>query len=386
MSEVRFLLKRHNFYYKLFRPLVVLFLKIRFGYKFQYAKNLPDNYIVLSNHTTDYDMLFVGASFKKQMYFVGSEHIARWKTLYKFIKHAFAPIMRLKGASATSAILDIKRKTKKGANVCMFPEGVRSWDGRTCPILESTAQLVKSAGCGLVTYRIQGGYFASPMWGGASVRRGRVYGAPVRVFTKEQLAQMTPEEIYEVIKTDLWEDAYERQERSPEKYKSKTAAEHLENLLFVCPYCQSKDGISSSKDKVSCSHCGNSFTYNQYGMLEGAPYTTVRELSDWQKKCIEHDVENNTEYSASNAKLISVIKHQETPVTEGKLIITPLFLKCGNTEFPLSDITDLAMHGQHAVVFTVGKQYYELNVNKGENALKFMLYYNQAIKQKNGVQ
>ena len=77
--------KRHVFYYNLFLPPVKLFIKLRFGYKYKVAKNLPENYIVISNHTTDYDMLFVGASFKRQMYFVGSEHIARWGFFSKFL-------------------------------------------------------------------------------------------------------------------------------------------------------------------------------------------------------------------------------------------------------------------------------------------------------------
>lgn len=34
---------------------------------------------------------------------------------------------------------------KKGENVCMFAEGVRTWDGVTCPIAETTGQMVKRA-------------------------------------------------------------------------------------------------------------------------------------------------------------------------------------------------------------------------------------------------
>jgi 1-acyl-sn-glycerol-3-phosphate acyltransferase len=77
---------RHKFWYAILRPLVIVFLKIKFGYKFKKVKDLPENYIVLSNHTTDFDPVFVGAGFKKQMYFVASEHITRWNTAYKLLK------------------------------------------------------------------------------------------------------------------------------------------------------------------------------------------------------------------------------------------------------------------------------------------------------------
>ena len=67
--------KRHVIFYKVARILVMIFTKIRFGYRFQVAKDLPENYIVISNHATDYDVLFVAMSFRKMMYFVGSSHI-----------------------------------------------------------------------------------------------------------------------------------------------------------------------------------------------------------------------------------------------------------------------------------------------------------------------
>jgi 1-acyl-sn-glycerol-3-phosphate acyltransferase len=95
------------------------------------------------------------------MYFVGSEHISRWGRIYKLLQYCFAPIMRPKGALASTTVIEMLRKVRGGANVCLFAEGVRSWDGAPAPILPSTGKMVKSARCGLVTYRITGGYFVS---------------------------------------------------------------------------------------------------------------------------------------------------------------------------------------------------------------------------------
>ena len=69
--------KRHIAFWKVVVPIVRAFLRIKFGYTFKKAEGLPDKYIVLSNHTTDFDPLFVASSFDKQMYFVASEHVAR---------------------------------------------------------------------------------------------------------------------------------------------------------------------------------------------------------------------------------------------------------------------------------------------------------------------
>ena len=372
--------RRHKFFYALLQPLVLLFLKIRFGYRYKKIPKLPPNYIVLSNHTTDYDVVLVGAALRRQMYFVSSEHITRWGRLFKILNYVFAPIVRYKGASAGGVVMDVLRKTRKGGNVCIFAEGVRSWDGVSCPILPSTAQLCKAAGCGLVTFHLTGGYFASPMWGGASVRRGRLYGEVVHTFTKEELAAMSEEEIYRVIVEDLHEDAYERQLQDPRKYRSRRRAEHLENLMFRCPVCGAMDCFKSEKDTVRCNACGLEMQYDVYGMLHGGPFGTVKEFSDWQKERVDTDLLEGRAYTAPSGKLVTVVKHEAQFVTSGEVCMTEETFSVGERSFCMEEIGDLAMHGQHAIVFTVGKEYFELVPESSSNALKFYLYYTASKK------
>lgn len=367
--------QKHVRMYRFFRPLVTLFMRLVFGYTYEPARNLPKNYIVISNHVTDFDMLGVAASFPNQMYFVASEHVARMKWLYGLVKYAFAPIIRPKGASAAATTMEMVRKARKGDNVCLFAEGVRTWDGVTCTIVPATGKLVKTAGCGLVTYKIVGGYFASPMWSGASIRRGYFHGAPVRVFTPEQLKDMTAAQIQQVIEEDLYEDAYARQRKDPRRYRGKNLAEGLENLLYICPTCGSYDSFATKKDEAHCTSCGLTFYYNEYGLLENAPFETVQEFSRWQHKRAEADAAEGKAYTALHGVLRRLEEHREISVTEGAVSMDGTCLRCGEVEIPLDSITDLAMHGQRAIVFTADKQYYELLPAEGSNAYKFFLYY-----------
>ena len=354
----------------------MVFLKLKFKYTYKKAENLPENYIVLANHLTDYDMLFVAAAFPRQMYFVGSEHISRWKYLGKLIKFLFEPIMRYKGSVASSTVMDILRKVRKGNSVCVFAEGVRSWDGTTSPILPSTAKLIKKANCGLITFKITGAYFVSPMWSGASLRKGPVHGEIANIYTKEQIAQMTNDEVYAAIVGDLQENAYERQLANPQKYKGKALAEHLENLIFICPECHEKDTLVSSGDTVRCKKCGLEFKYDEYGMLSNIPFQTVYDVANWQKAMVQKDIENGVIYQTPKANISTVKNHQEEFIATGELLISSQSLKCAHLEFPIDDISELAMHGQHTIVCTVNKDYYEIKTDKTVNTLKFLLYYN----------
>ena len=368
---------RHRFFYRLLRPLVVLFLKLRFGYTHEKPKNLPKTYIVVSNHATDYDMLFVGASFPRQMYFLGSEHIARWKRLYPLLRYAFDPIMRPKGASAAKAVMEMVRRARKGWNVCLFPEGVRTWDGRSCPTAPAIAKLIQSANCGLVTYKITGGYFVSPQWG-KGLRRGKIHGAPVRVFTAEEVAAMSVDELFRIITTDLWEDAYARQAQEPTPYRSKTRAEGLENMLFTCPHCGAAHTIATAGDTVTCTACQMTATLDAYGYFHGLPQDTVAALADWQKAQVQKDVDDQKPYTAAFGTLSTLKDHRETTVAEGEITLSTEALCCGDTCIPLDSITEMAMHGKKALVFTADKVYYEL-LPQNTNVIRFLWYYTACL-------
>ena len=368
-------MRRHKFFWPTLRAVVSGFLRLKFGYRTQIAENLPEQYIVLSNHTTDWDPLLVGASFKKQMYFVASEHISRWKHAYKLIRYFFEPIIRYKGSVASSTVMDILKKTRAGENVCIFAEGNRSWDGLTNPILPSTGKLVKKAGCALVTYRLTGGYFVSPNWSEGGLRRGPIAGSVVNVYTKEQLAGMSADEINAAIVRDLHEDAYARQLAAPKKYKGKQIACRLENLVYLCPTCGKQDSLRSEKDQVRCGHCGLEFSYDEYGMLHGLPFDTVQELAAWQQAETLRHAEQGESYRVSSAQLNIITKQHEELLAQGEAVMDGRSLRCGEAEILLEDITEMAMHGRHALVFSAGKTYYELLPAEGCNTLKFLRFY-----------
>ena len=50
-------------------------------------------------------------------------------------------------------------------------------------------------------------------------------------------------------------------------------------------------------------------------------------------------------------------------------------LICDDKVIPFYYITDFVMHGRMGIVFTAGKEYYELKPEEGFNALKFVLLY-----------
>lgn len=362
----------HKIVYSTLRPLVALFLLIKFGYRYVKPRNLPENYIVLANHATNFDPVFVAVAFP-HMYLVGSEHISRWGFTSKLLKFFLAPILRPKGSVASATVKEILQTLRNGKNVCLFAEGSCSWDGTPNPILPSTGKMVQKARCGLVTYRLSGGFFTYPRWSTSGMRKGPVFGEPVNVYTAEQLASMTTKEINDAIVRDLGEDAYARQQTDPKLYRSSRTAEGLEYLLYRCPACGAMDQIHTHGDTVECSACGLKARYDGYGLLHGLPFETLKEYQDWQEAQIGEDLLLNTPYTSASGKLISVANSVATDVDEGPVTMTAEAFACGSTSIPMSEISNMDIHGKNVIVFTAGKDYYELKPEG--NGYKYVMLY-----------
>jgi len=166
----------------------------------------------------------------------------------------------------------------------------------------------------------------------------------------------------------------------PKRYKGRGLAENMEEFLFYCPECGAIDTMTSSGDRVTCKNCGLAFRYNEYGMLEGIPFKTVRELALWQENKVERAAKNGAVYTAGNGTLSYVAKHDEQLVDSGKITMSEGELVCGSTVIPMEDIANMTMHGRRALVFSTPGAYYELIPEKGWNTLKFLMLY-QKYKQ-----
>ena len=386
--------KRHQRVWNFFWYFTVPFFKLAYSYNCKKAPQINGPYLVISNHTTVLDCVLVGMSFRKQMYFVASEHVYRKGWISRLLLWAFEPIAKMKGSSDTLTVMKIIRKLRNGYNVCLFAEGNRSFDGRNFPVPEATGKLAKICGASLVTYRIEGGYLTNPRWG-FGIRHGKAFGQVVNVYTPEQLAQITPEQINEIIKNDIHEDAYDRQAVKQIAYKGKNRALGIECAFCVCPRCRTLGKITSSGNRVICTSCGNQTEFDVYGNFDPAfGVANTKEWEDLQEEYFKtiaasaQSQSNTVPFFSDSDVCLKILDsdHNEKNLGSGKMsLYTDRFEFVPNdTDFislPLSSIPDMSVYSRNGFVFsdTSGTHYEIKPVQKKSplNVRKYILLWSK---------
>ena len=273
----------HRAFYAVGRALLVPYVKLKYGFRTNRIPPLDEPFLLVSNHTTEEDMFFAGVASRSHMYFVCGEHLLRDPRYGKALRALVDPIPVPKGGASLGAVREILRRLKAGSNVCLFPEGKRSYHGQTIPSPIALGKLVKRAGCALVTYRIEGGYFTHPRWAGANTRKGHVEGHVVGVYGSVELACLSAQEVCDLVNRDTYENAYETQRQRRWPYRGQRLAEGLELVAFICPCCGAWDTVQTSGDAFACTACGMAGTYDEYGFLqgEGLPFHDVLAWMRW---------------------------------------------------------------------------------------------------------
>ncbi len=360
-------LKRNKAVYAFLRLPLTPYFKIR--NRFHCKKYTPKDktFLLVTNHNSTVDHFLNVMGIRGYVRFVLSDHLLRKGILSKILKFLVNPIPRRKGMSGEPTVKMIQQNLRLGVPVILYPEGNRSFNGRTGFISPRTGDLVKQAAGSLITYRIEGAYMQTPRWG-HTLRRGPLFGQVVREYSREELNRMSAEEIYRHICEDLYTDAYAYQRQHKYRYPGKGLAEYLETTLFVCPKCGQMGGLKSRDDQFFCA-CGMRARVNEYGFIEGARFDNVYDWDMWQREEMQKRVDACRAQGLlitqeEQAVLFKVNGDHKQLMGEGlKLMLYPDRLEFEGEKrytFPMDKISQMAVAHTAFLYFTCDGQYYEV--------------------------
>lgn len=114
-------------FYKFARALVHAFIRVLFRIEYRGQQNIPTDrgYVLISNHRSGYDPLFLVCGMRAQVHFMCKAELIRVPVLGPLLRRAgMFPVER--GTGDTSALDTSVELLTSGEVVGMFPEGTRS--------------------------------------------------------------------------------------------------------------------------------------------------------------------------------------------------------------------------------------------------------------------
>ena len=394
----RIVRRYHPFVFSVLRPLCDLLMRLVFSHKAQrYTPPIDGPFLILANHTTPQDPIFLGTCFRFPIYYITSDHIFKWGFVSKLIRFLVAPIPIVKSQTDTQALRSLIAVRDQGGSIGLFPEGNTSFSGQTGHIPESTAKLCKLLNMPVLLARIEGGYFSVPRWSSRN-RKGRITSYVYKLLRAEEIQSMSLMEIQSEIQSCLSLNAFSSQREHPVPFLGKQLSEWLELTLFVCPNCRSPHDMYSRDDSFICRCCDFSVRYLPTGFFEllashswpqdtGA-LDTVLAWYEWQRNALIDGINAGNMFDLTGSTPIfsddSQFLYLAARAAKNSLLTKGLFTLyadrlefAGQYVFPMDKILKMSMHGKMTLQFTTadGKAY-EICTKHMRSAFRYMaLYY-----------
>ncbi|MDA3940404.1 MAG: lysophospholipid acyltransferase family protein [Spirochaetia bacterium] len=278
----------HWFYYTL-KPLLRIWLQWTFNLEAnipEEVKNLKPPFLILPNHQGFWDPFMAGIYLKQQIFYIASDAIFR-SPFFGLLMKLLGVIPKTKAQSDIDALKNIIRIKERGKVIGIFPEGRRTWDGATLPLVYSTSKLIRMLKIPVVVVVFKGGFFSQPRWG-FHIQKGKVIMDYKILFRGDEVKSMKIESIHNKLAEALSFNEFEYQNKVSIKYKGRKPAEHLEQVLYTCPSCISIGTMFSRGNKFSCKKCNYELDYNQLGKFESSKnkviFDNIRDWNLWQQK------------------------------------------------------------------------------------------------------
>ena len=301
--------KPNAFSYGIGRLVSFFYTTFRLNHRFvgNELKNIKGPAVVLGNHASSCDQFIACRSCRRRITYVISEAMyytlpAPWffSSLHLINKQQFF--------TSLADMRNMKDVIRNKGILLLYPAGVVPSCGKSTKLLSATGKFLKMLQADTYIIREHGMNLSNPKWQDG-IRKGKTETEVFRLFTTEDLRNLSPEEIFEKTSDALYFDDYEWQETRMVEFNGGNRTAGLENVLHSCPVCSAHFSISNTDNSLTCSACGFSAKADNYGFLHSDSEGFVfRHPPLWESaihKSIREDISDNPDFTYSSEALIT---------------------------------------------------------------------------------
>jgi 1-acyl-sn-glycerol-3-phosphate acyltransferase len=211
--------------------------------------------ILVANHVTLFDPIWIYDVLKRPVYFVATEELFRGRLLGGLLRW-FGAFPKRKAASDLKTMKNMMQVLLRGGLVGLYPEGVRTWDGTNGPLIPTIAHLIRRMKVPVFSCRLEGGYLSWPRWAD-HWRRIPVRMVFSQLYQKNTIPSSEPQILSDIAREIEIRDYQLAIDDSGRRFTGLAAG--LPKVLYRCPNCRTVEGLSAirplSSNQIECRSC-----------------------------------------------------------------------------------------------------------------------------------
>ena len=355
------------------------------------TETLPKDgpYLLLPNHTSLVDPIWVAARIGRPSHFMAASQLWRTPWVGKLIAF-FGAFQKEKGARDRESMKRVAELYAQGQIVTIFVEGQRSWDGRLNPIGEGVGRLIQRLGARVVFAKVTTGHLHQPRWS------TRMRWVPVEI-TYAPPVEYGPEWTPAAITADVVERlTIDPQPRLSGLVFGRFRARGLPTHLWGCPSCRELGGMEARgrwENDVACRHCGARWSVDLESRLhgqEGAPDLTLVEARERLEAHLGHPPQHPGEaegvvLSGAQGAISRLVRGDAGPtlLAQGPLRLSPEALHVGDWSLDLRELRSAFMQVGAVLQLRTADQLLQLDTGSDSTAmwLHFLLAWTEATSE-----
>ena len=203
-------------------------------------------------------------------------------------------ICKRKFTQDLNLVRQLRQVVRNGDVAMIYPEARYSLCGTTAVLPASLGKLCKLLGVPVVTLICHGHHINSPFWNLTDRGVAPVEAEMTLLYTPQQLAETTAEEINRRLVEVFQYDDYAWQKERGIRVTYPGRAEGLHKVLYQCPACGREFVMASQGTKLFCTACGKRWTLSELGELsadEGeTEFSHIPDWYEWERANVRKEV------------------------------------------------------------------------------------------------
>ena len=298
---------KYNFYKFLFKIASKLMFNVKVNKN--ELKNKKGPFLVIANHQSEIDFVNLIASIPTQTHLVVGYSAYKTSSMKKIMQE-IGCIPRKNIDFSNEEINQMKNILNNNMPLAIFPIGIITENGMSTNPTITMPSLLKELNVDVYVAKSNGSYLTSPKWS-TKRRKGRINIDIYKVLSKEKIAKLSLEQLYDTMAMHLRYNEYNYIENTNINFKNGNNVEGLNYVIHQCPDCKQEYSITAENDTLKCTKCGYTVKANNKGLLTlikgNKHYEKPSDWYLWMEKYLEKIINECDDYSFNaSGKLLTL--------------------------------------------------------------------------------